>query len=272
MARLRARRSCHGRELVMTLDNIEAYLALLTVELRKRADSDLRFVEEARGHLTDAVERGMESGLDVEMAQEQAITQFGRAQSVAHAFVADRYRFFDRVVMLVAVVLGLAIASIHSSPFFLLIAAAMCGFIAPRQPWRWALAIGCWIAALGVVRTASPESPAMPIVLALPFVGAYAGMTLRRSVTLRLVWSAESRDGVHDFHDKKGFHFLVMTRRGRVHPELAAILEDPDTQLVPFLQRMTPAALGPLGMPESFREQSESSNPRVRIFQVVFGG
>ncbi len=274
----------------MNVDQIDAFLADLSLELRKRGASDLRFVEEARGHLIDAVEQGVQRGLDVSVAQQEAIAQFGRADSIARDFVSDKYQLFDRLVLLAGVILGLAITYIDASPnwddtgvtaFCLVVAAAMCGFIAPRQPWRFALAVGLWIPMLAIVRSSSPQSLAMLLVLAFPFAGAYAGMALRRSLVLGRVWSSASCDDAErqskgkwrrEFHDKKGFHFLVMTKHGRIDPELAAVMDDPDTQLVPFLERTAPAALGPLGKPESVTDQSESSHARTRKYQAVFGG
>ena len=266
----------------MNFDQIDAYLAGLSLELRKRGVSDTRFVEEARDHLTDAVEHGLEHGLDVSVAQQEAIAQFGRADAVACDFVGDKYRLFDRIVLLAGIIFGLTITNIDArsnwddtgvTAFCLVVAAAMCGFIAPRRPWMWALAVGLWIPMRAIVLSASPQSLAMLLVLVFPFAGAYTGMALRRMLVLRLVWSGESHDKITgDLHDRKGFHFLVMTKHGRIDPELAAIVDNPDENLVPFLERMAPAPLGPLGQAESVTDQSESRNARVRKYRVVFAG
>ncbi len=48
----------------MTFDDVEAYLAMLSNALRKRGVSNPRMVEEARGHLADAVADGIRRGLD----------------------------------------------------------------------------------------------------------------------------------------------------------------------------------------------------------------
>ncbi len=262
----------------MNLDEIDAYLTSLSEELRKRGVSDVRFVEEARGHLIDAVEQGIQRGLDDESAQREAVAQFGSAASVARTFVSDKSRWFDRVVLLAGIIVGIAIAYVDASPnwddtavtaFSLVVAAAMCGFIAPRQPWRWALAVGVWIPVVAVARSASLQAFAMLIVLAFPLAGAYAGMALRRALLMRPGSSSEKD---LSFHDRRGFHFLIVTRHGAIDPELAAIVNDPDTHLVPFLERAAPAPLGPLGRPESITGPSDSTNARVRKYQVVFGG
>ena len=67
------------------------------------------------------------------------------------------------------------------------------------------------------------------------------------------------------------FEFVVKSKRGWVNPELAAVVADPDTQLVPFLARMAPAELGPLGSAHSVTRLEHTASPEVRTFEVVFG-
>ena len=195
----------------MNVDHVEAYLAALSIALRKRGVVNLRMVEEARGHLADAVEQGILRGLDEKSAQQEAIAQFGSAESVAATFVAETYGTFHRLVLLAGIMMGIAIAYV-----------------------------------------------------------AYAGAAMRRAV-LRMSPSSAERD--QEFHDKSGrFHFVVMSKRGWVNPELAAIVADPDTQLIPFLERMAPAALGPLSKPHSVTNLDDGTKARqVRKFKVVFG-
>jgi hypothetical protein len=69
---------------------LEAYLVLLQRELRKRGIEDARILEEVRGHLADAVERGLHLGLSVDVAEREALTQFGAADTVAAHFVRGR--------------------------------------------------------------------------------------------------------------------------------------------------------------------------------------
>jgi hypothetical protein len=51
---------------------VETYLTDLARELRKRGLFEPRIVEEARGHLLDAVEEGQHRGLTVEAAEHEA--------------------------------------------------------------------------------------------------------------------------------------------------------------------------------------------------------
>ena len=280
MARFRPRRSRHCRELRLNVDHVEAYLAALSIALRKQGVANLRMVEEARGHLADAVEQGIERGLDENSAQHEAIAQFGSAESVAATFVAETYGMFDRFVLLAGIMMGIAIAYVDSRPTWddtgvtacaLMVAGGVCGLVAPRRPWRYALAVGVWIAVFALSRSASAAALVMLIVVMFPLAGAYAGAAMRRAV-LRTSESSVAR--YQEFHDKSGpFHFVVMSKRGWINPELAAIVADPDTQLIPFLERMAPATLGPLGKADSVTSLDDDTKAtQVRKFQVVFGG
>jgi hypothetical protein len=95
----------------------------------------------------------------------------------------------NRLVMLAAIAIGLAIAYMDSRPNFddtgitvglMIISAALLGVIAPQRPWRWALAIGIWIPAHALVQHPEPKALLMLVVLAFPFAGAYAGMAVRQ--------------------------------------------------------------------------------------------
>jgi len=52
----------------MTSAALEAYLSRLERELRKRGLQDRRIVDEAREHLFDAVDDGLQRGLSVDAA------------------------------------------------------------------------------------------------------------------------------------------------------------------------------------------------------------
>ena len=99
----------------------------------------------------------------------------------------------NRVVLVAAITVGLAIAYVDSRPhwddagitaFSMLVAAGVFGLIAPRRPWLWALAVGIWIPAYAFARSASFGSLGMLAVLAFPLAGAYAGMGVRRVLAM----------------------------------------------------------------------------------------
>lgn len=89
-----------------------------------------------------------------------------------------------------SVALGLAIAWVDSRPNWddsgitagaLLLSSGLLGLIAPRRPWRWALALGVWIPLELLLRRAALASLASGLVIFLfPLIGAYTGMGLRR--------------------------------------------------------------------------------------------
>ena len=177
----------------MTSPGLEQYLTHLGRELRKRGLVEDRIVEEARGHLADAMEQATGRGLSADGAEREAIARFGAAPVVAANFAAERYRMSNRVLLPAAIAVGLAIAYVDSRPswddagitaFSMLLAAGSFGLIAGRRGWLWALAVGIWIPLYAVVRAASPGSLAMAVVLVFPFAGAYLGMGVRRLIAM----------------------------------------------------------------------------------------
>ena|SRR5436305_7538681 len=97
----------------------------------------------------------------------------------------------NRILIVVAIVIGLGIAYVDSRPHFddagitaglLVISAGLLGLIAPQRPWLWALAIGIWIPLHAMVQHPEPKAVIMLVLLAFPFAGAYAGMAVRRNL------------------------------------------------------------------------------------------
>jgi uncharacterized RDD family membrane protein YckC len=83
-------------------------------------------------------------------------------------------------------VLGLAIAYVDSSPGWddtgvsaaaVLGVSGSFGLLYPARPWLWALAVGAWIPAFGIVREFNYASL---LALAFSFAGAYAGAVVRK--------------------------------------------------------------------------------------------
>jgi HAAS len=74
----------------MTSAALEAYLSRLERELRKRGLQDKRIVDEAREHLFDALEDGLQRGLSVDAAENEALMRFGPPEIVAVHFAAKR--------------------------------------------------------------------------------------------------------------------------------------------------------------------------------------
>jgi hypothetical protein len=90
------------------------------------------------------------------------------------------------VCLTTALMLGLLIAWVDSRPTWddtgisvgaLLIVTGLLGLVAPERAWLWALAVGFWIPAYGIIAHANYG---LLLVLVIPFVGAYAGALLRK--------------------------------------------------------------------------------------------
>jgi hypothetical protein len=83
---------------------------------------------------------------------------------------------------------GLLIAYVDSRPNWddtgvtalaLFASACLWGVPGPDRPWLWALAIGSWTPALGIISAGNYGSL---LALIFAFVGAYAGMTVRKTL------------------------------------------------------------------------------------------
>ena len=173
---------------------VENYLKNLGRELRKHGVFGTRFMEETRGHLTDAIEAGQRGGLAQEAAEEAAIGSFGDAREVAAKYAAHKYRTLHWVLLIAAIRLGLAIAWVDSRPHWddtgitaggLLLSGGALGLIGPRRPWLWALGLGIWIPLYMILRAPSLVTVMGGfVIVAIPMAGAYAGMAVRRFIAL----------------------------------------------------------------------------------------
>jgi len=91
----------------MTSAALEAYLDRLERELRKRGLQDRRLIDEAREHLFDAVEDGMQRGLSVDAAESEALVRFGPPEIVAAHFATKRHPMSNWLFFIVTRVAGL---------------------------------------------------------------------------------------------------------------------------------------------------------------------
>jgi hypothetical protein len=74
----------------MTSAVLEAYLSGLQRELGKQGLQDRRIIDEAREHLFDAVEDGLQRGLSIDAAEREALARFGPPEIVAAHFATKR--------------------------------------------------------------------------------------------------------------------------------------------------------------------------------------
>lgn len=169
---------------------LEGYLARLSTELRKRGVLESRFIEESRGHLSDAIEAGVRRGLTPESASDEALARFGDPKMVAARFAAEKNRALHWILLTLAVAFGLAIAWVDARPHWddsgitagmLLLSAGALGMIGPRRCWLWALGVGLWVPLHLIVQAPSIGNLLGGfVILAFPMAGAYAGMGVRR--------------------------------------------------------------------------------------------
>jgi hypothetical protein len=103
----------------------------------------------------------------------------------------------NKILLPLALAFGLVIAYVDSRPNWddtgitaaaVFVTCGLFGLLAPTRPWLWALAIGLWIPLYEIATTRNYGSL---LALVIAFVGAYAGMAVRRIVA----WTktAESR-------------------------------------------------------------------------------
>jgi hypothetical protein len=100
----------------------------------------------------------------------------------------SRIKFW--ICLTTALIFGLLIAWVDSRPTWddtgisvgaLLIVTGLLGLVAPERPWLWALAVGIWIPAYGIIAHANYG---LLLVLVIAFVGAYAGALIRKVSTV----------------------------------------------------------------------------------------
>jgi hypothetical protein len=91
-----------------------------------------------------------------------------------------------KVLMPLALILGLLIALVDSSPGWddtgisataVFTSCGILGAVHPRRAWQWALAVGLWLPELGIAVQGNYESWAA---LAVALMGAYAGKLVRK--------------------------------------------------------------------------------------------
>src|SRR6185369_382425 len=86
----------------------ESYLQALQNELGRRGIQSSRVLEEAQGHLSDAIEQGIEDGLSYEAAEQRAVERFGSVQTVAGQFEPAGSRIAIWAAAGMALTLGMA--------------------------------------------------------------------------------------------------------------------------------------------------------------------
>jgi hypothetical protein len=94
-------------------------------------------------------------------------------------------KYTPRIMLIVAIVLGLAIWWVDSRPHWddtgitaamVLFVTGLLGLMVPRRAWIWGLAVGVWIPLGSILQH---QSYAAILALIIAFIGAYGGALLR---------------------------------------------------------------------------------------------
>lgn len=94
----------------------------------------------------------------------------------------------QKVLLCTAVSVGLLIAYVDTRPHWddtaitvvaILTTSVVFGFLGPKRPWLWALAIGVWVPVFEIMPSLNP---APLVALLVAFAGAYAGMGIRKTL------------------------------------------------------------------------------------------
>jgi HAAS/Chain length determinant protein len=127
----------------VTAGSLERYLARLRRELRRRWLDDDRFVEEAREHLVDRIEDGVQRGLSRDAAEQDALRGFGSPEAIADCAAAERYPMWnrwgvfaviwDRKWWIVVPTIATAVLAIIASPYVVPVRYRSEAFIELRQ-------------------------------------------------------------------------------------------------------------------------------------------
>jgi hypothetical protein len=170
------------------MKRINSYLRALKHRLWLRGMADAETLTEIEGHLLDAMDKGIREGLSAEEAEQRAIERFGSVQTIIGSFEKERINIMNKILLVVAILCGLFLAYVDSSPGWddtgitaggLLVAAGLFTLLGHPRPWLIGLAVGIWIPLLYIYQN---QAFSMLFVLIIPMIGAYAGWAVRLGV------------------------------------------------------------------------------------------
>lgn len=164
----------------------ESYLAELHRGLALYPGRRSEILDEVRDHLLEARDRALQSGCSSDEAELGALRAFGDPGRLARRFVAQKSRARVRLLLPLALALGLLMAYVDSRPTWddtgvsalaVLLTCGLLGLIEPTQPYLWATAIGWWFPALSILLHGNYGAF---MALGVAFLGAYGGHVVRR--------------------------------------------------------------------------------------------
>ena len=176
-------------------NQIQSYLHALKRQLWLRGVWDEDSFAEVGSHLLEAVEAGLQQGLSQADAEQQALVRFGPVKVVARSFEKERTDVMQKILLALAILVGLLIAFVDSRPTWddtgitagtMLLSSGLLTLLGYRRPWLIALAVGLWTP---LYETYISRSFSLPGVILLPlfilcitFIGAYAGWAVRLGI------------------------------------------------------------------------------------------
>ncbi len=179
----------------MKENQIQTYLCRLERQLWLRGIINSEIMAEIESHLLESVEAGLRRGLDAEEAEHEALERFGSVEIIAKTFEKERKNTMQKILLAVAVLMGLSIAFVDSRPTWddtgitvvaLLLGSGLLTLLGYQKPWLIALAIGLWMPLYEIFLShqfsLSAGFPILLFVLLVCFVGAYAGWAARLGI------------------------------------------------------------------------------------------
>jgi hypothetical protein len=179
----------------MAENQIHAYLRALKHQFWLRGITDSESLAEVESHLLESIEAGLRQGLSVQEAEQQALDRFGSVKVVAKSFEKERKDNMQKVLLVLAVLMGLFIAYVDSRPTWddtgitagtMLLSSGLVTLLGYRRPWLIALAIGLWTPFYETYLSHNFSLPGVILfpllILLIPLVGAYAGWAVRLGI------------------------------------------------------------------------------------------
>jgi len=174
---------------------IQSYLHALKRQLWLRGVFDADVLAEVESHLLESVEAGLRQGLSAQEAEQRALERFGSAKLVARTFEKERKDNMQKILLALAMLMGLLIAYVDSRPTWddtgitagtMLLSSALFTLLGHRRPWLIALAIGVWTPLYEMYVSSNFRFPGvilLPLfILLITSVGAYAGWAVRLGI------------------------------------------------------------------------------------------
>ena len=174
---------------------IQNYLRALKRQLWLKGVYNAESLTEMENHLLEAMEAGIRRGLSAEESERKALERFGSVKVVSRAFEKERKPLMQKILLTLAVLAGLFIAYVDSSPGWddtgitagaILLSSGLLTLLGYRRPWLIALAIGLWLPVYEIFKSHNYSLPNLilfpVVILFIASIGAYGGWLVRLGI------------------------------------------------------------------------------------------